>query len=274
MCQLGTREEISCRAIHIPSPLYRNRYGRPRLVDPAHVQVDKDQVGPLVARRQYLPPRRHGRRVPPRRVVRVLPPRAAAVLLLGWGGPRRTRREDVALPVHGPSPLQQLPVRRPRGEVERPGKHEDAAPVAVCEEGGVLGEAYVVAYPEPDPAEVAAVPRPNFEVAGLTTGAERLGLLEAYAARHVDVEEMHLPVLRDDRAGRVHDDARVVNVSAVPLGHRPPDDVHFGLDSQLHEPRRGDAPLAAVGRAGDRVALGRDGLGVLRERARGVRRVP
>ncbi len=56
-----------------------------------------------------------------------------------------TRRQHVTLSIHGPSTLEELPVRGAGGQVEGSGINEYLAFVDLGEEEGIFGKANVVA---------------------------------------------------------------------------------------------------------------------------------
>lgn len=156
--------------------------------------------------------------------------------------PRRTTHGHVNLIIHRPRLRQQLPVQRPRREVE--GARVDQRKGAFASRnGGQLGEAHIVADGYGD----GAVPG-QVDEGELVAGSEDVGLAEGDLAGDVDVEEVDLPVGGEQGAVRAEGEGGVV----VFLGGRVV--LRDGAANEEDVVVRGHAAEGGVG--GSRVVFG------------------
>mmetsp|Transcript_10449 Transcript_10449/g.25954 ORF Transcript_10449/g.25954 Transcript_10449/m.25954 type:complete len:232 (+) Transcript_10449:2107-2802(+) len=140
---------------------------------------------------------------------------AVAPRLVGRAGVARRRAGGhVHQVVNGARALQQLPVQRAGGCVERARVHQQLA-AARRVDLRQLGEADVVADAQAQPARL------RVHHGGAVTRRERVGLAERDLARDVNVKQVHLAVLGQQLPRRVKHAARVVQLGSHALRQRP-----------------------------------------------------
>ena len=136
--------------------------------------------------------------------------------------PRRSTARDKALVIQRPRAKQQLPVRRAGRHIERR-RHHDQLRALECQNAKELSKAHVKTDRHAEFAKRCV------HECVLLSGRERVRLEKSLAARHVDVKQMHLTVLRPLRPLRVKHVAGVVDRVPVALryGARDEPDIIF-----------------------------------------------
>mmetsp|Transcript_90874 Transcript_90874/g.293432 ORF Transcript_90874/g.293432 Transcript_90874/m.293432 type:complete len:306 (+) Transcript_90874:97-1014(+) len=171
-----------------------------------------------------LSPGVHQRRVPP------------GLVILGVGAPRRRHHGHVALRIVRAAPGEHLPVRRAGRHVEGTWVDQELGP-SLPQREGHLGEAHVVAD-----ADAGAAPR-EVDKGQRLTRREHVRLLELHrgalvCGSNVDVEQVHLPVTRDDLTLGVKDAASVVDLVSVELRHGAANNPNVMLLGQVRQQLR------------------------------------
>mmetsp|Transcript_31176 Transcript_31176/g.77600 ORF Transcript_31176/g.77600 Transcript_31176/m.77600 type:complete len:217 (+) Transcript_31176:173-823(+) len=207
--------------IKVPPPLLLQWHVPPPHRHLPHVQLAVHGSAPLVTRGQDLGEGIHGGGVPPRLVRRP-------------GHASRAAGQHEALVVHGPRPLQQLPVQGASHGVERPRVHQYLRP-AVGARHRQLGEPEVEAYAD------AQAPHRRVHHGELVAGRQCVTFLERDLTRDVDVEQVGLAVPRNQRALGVKHAARVIQQPGVGalLGDAAAHQHHPALPRRARQHRHG-----------------------------------
>mmetsp|Transcript_22356 Transcript_22356/g.46483 ORF Transcript_22356/g.46483 Transcript_22356/m.46483 type:complete len:225 (-) Transcript_22356:701-1375(-) len=182
-----------------------------------------------------------------------------------------TRRQYVALAIHGSSALEEFPVRGAGGQVEGPGIYEDFAFVDLGEEKSIFRKANVIANPNTNPSQTFHIEKGNS-----TSSTQCLTLLETNSARNVNIEQMNLAMLHDNFAAWIDHETGIINLSRTRLRHRPPHNVHasrFGHFHQ-HHGRRTPSPLRRSVLVCQHISNPRQYLGIISKSRSCIRTVP
>ena len=162
--------------IQVGAPRAQDRDLRTDGVRLGKVNVTDQQLGRCLRLRLHAPPRVAHERVRIGNIARRLVP-------------RRSAARDKALVIQRPRAKQQLPVRRAGRHIERR-RHHDQLRALECQNAKELSKAHVKTDRHAEFAKRCV------HECVLLSGRERVRLEKSLAARHVDVKQMHLTVLR------------------------------------------------------------------------------